>query len=343
MNKKYAVWNNKGGVGKTFLTYSLSVEYAIAHPEENVIVIDMCPQANVSEIILGGNGEGEDLLSNLVNQNNTIAGYIKNRFSSSQFSRLGTEMNYFVQANKYNESMPDNLYLLSGDIDLDICSRIISHIGSSPRREAWRTSRSLLIDLIDTFEKSHSEKANTFFIDCNPSFSNYTELAILSANRLIVPCTADAASIRGIKNLIKLVYGISIENETMSDDYLDFNKEASNATFKLPDIHLFIQNRSRTLDKAATKAYQAHADKITEISNNIGTNYSDIFTKDSKLNSRISHLKDSNTLAAIINHEGCPISALKHKKYDIYGKDTQANQDQINALKLDVNEIVKLL
>ena len=264
MNKKYVVWNNKGGVGKTFLTYTLASEYAIENPEENVVVIDACPQSNVSEIILGGNGEGEQELNTLANSNTTIAGYIKERFNNSQFSKLGTELKYFIKAIDHNSDMPNNLYLLPGDIDLDICSRLIAHIGSSPKRDAWRTSRSLIIDLITSFEQS-SEKPTTFFIDCNPSFSTYTELAILSANRLIVPCTADAASIRGIKNLIKLIYGVSLSLTPIPDEFLDFHKEAEQAKFTLPKLHLFIQNRSRTTDKSATKAYQAHADEIEKI------------------------------------------------------------------------------
>lgn len=39
-NTKYLVWNNKGGVGKTFLTYNLAVEFAISHPDQDVVVID---------------------------------------------------------------------------------------------------------------------------------------------------------------------------------------------------------------------------------------------------------------------------------------------------------------
>ncbi|HAH8928869.1 TPA: ParA family protein, partial [Escherichia coli] len=97
-NTKYLVWNNKGGVGKTFLTYNLAVEFAISHPDQDVVVIDSCPQSNVSEIILGGNGTGEENLNKLRDRNVTIAGYIKERFSKSPLSRLGNESSYFVRA-----------------------------------------------------------------------------------------------------------------------------------------------------------------------------------------------------------------------------------------------------
>ena len=45
--------NTQGGVGKTTLTYHLSTNYAEEHPEERVLVIDMCPQANISSALLG--------------------------------------------------------------------------------------------------------------------------------------------------------------------------------------------------------------------------------------------------------------------------------------------------
>jgi cellulose biosynthesis protein BcsQ len=50
----YAFWNNKGGVGKSFLCFVAASEYAHRHPGTDVYVIDLCPQGNVSEILLGG-------------------------------------------------------------------------------------------------------------------------------------------------------------------------------------------------------------------------------------------------------------------------------------------------
>ncbi|WP_164707100.1 ParA family protein, partial [Pseudomonas viridiflava] len=50
----YAVWNNKGGTGKTSLTFQAVIRFAEMNPEKKVLVVDMCPQANLSELFLGG-------------------------------------------------------------------------------------------------------------------------------------------------------------------------------------------------------------------------------------------------------------------------------------------------
>ena len=59
--KSYVTWNNKGGVGKTTLTFHVATHYALTRPPlalspETVLVIDLCPQANVS---MAGNGKRE--------------------------------------------------------------------------------------------------------------------------------------------------------------------------------------------------------------------------------------------------------------------------------------------
>lgn len=343
-NKKYLVWNNKGGVGKTFLSYSLSVEYALAHPGEDVVVIDACPQSNISEMLLGGNGLGQENLNKYRETNKTIAGYIKDRFRKSPLAKLGYESSYFVKVDTVNIKMPNNLYLLPGDVDLDICSRLIAHIGSSPVKGAWKTSRSMMSDLIESFEmdKNSSGRPKTFFIDCNPSFANYTELAVVSSNRIIIPCTADAASIRGIKNLIKLIFGVSIDKAEQDDMFLDFNKEARTNSIELPKLHMFIQNRSRTNERDAARAFKSHAEEIERISGELVISHSELFTPD-VMRSRVANVKDGNTLAAIINHEGCPISTLLPKRYMIYGKPTQANKKQIDALSDDIHAVVESL
>ena len=50
----YAFWNNKGGTGKTSLAFQSIALYAEKHPEQRILAIDLCPQANLSELMLGG-------------------------------------------------------------------------------------------------------------------------------------------------------------------------------------------------------------------------------------------------------------------------------------------------
>lgn len=344
-NSKYLIWNNKGGVGKTFLTYVLAVEYAIQHPDEDIVVVDACPQSNVSEMILGGNGKGEEQLGKYRENNVTIAGYIKERYEKSRSNRLGTEASYFVQAATSNPNMPTNLFLLPGDVDLDICSTIINYLGNAPERGAWKKSRYLLSDLIESFEqkKETNKRKQVFFIDCNPSFANYTEMAVIAANRVIVPCTADAASIRGITNLFKLIFGVSLDAKYHLEDdiFMAFNANAKDNAIVLPKVHLFVLNRSRSHLKDAAKAFQAHVDTIDKLADKISREYPELFTE--LMGDRVCNVKDGNTLASIMNHEGLPLSKLRQAKYTIYGNETQANNSQITPLVEDVNNVIVTL
>jgi len=342
---KYMIWNNKGGVGKTFLTYMLSVEYALAHPYEDVIVIDACPQSNVSEMILGGNGIGEENLSRYRENNLTIAGYIKDRYEKARSTKLGTEIQYFVKAHDANNKMPENLFLLPGDFALDICSAIINFLATAPERGAWKKSRLLLNDLIETFEqkKEIEPRKKVFFIDCNPSFANYTEMVALAANRIIIPCTADAASLRGIINSIKLIYGISLSSVDKPEEniFLMFNANATENGLNLPLIHSFVLNRSRAHFKSAAKAFQAHLDEIENLASSIKTKYSDVFL--GSQDAKVVNIKDGNTLASIINHEGIPLRNLSPGKYVIYGQEAKANKTQIDPLLEDLDVLINQL
>jgi len=346
---KYMVWNNKGGVGKTFITYVLASEYAIENPEEDVIVADLCPQANVSEMLLGGNGFGEKNLQNCYDNQRTIASYIKARYDKSRFGNLGDEISYFVKVSDYNKEMPGNLYLLPGDMDLDICSTIINYLAQAPERSAWVKSRKFLADLLLPFAGGGKNRKKNYFFDCNPSFANYTEMAVIASDRVIVPCTADAASIRGIHNLFRMIYGIRIGKEFSNDEVFDtFNSKIKEAGIEPPKIHMFIQNKSRVKDTKgkkdtkATTAFHAHILEIEDIASQLSKTYSNYFTNsdDGKI---VRNIKDGNTLASILNHTGLPLSKVQPKKYNIYGKRTQANQSQIDPLLKDVENCLLYL
>jgi len=337
---RYIVWNNKGGVGKTFLTYCMAVEYAKKNPNKIVAVVDLCPQANISEMLLGGDGPGEEKLTALFNADRTVASYIKSRYDKSRFGKIGNEINFFVQVKEYNSNMPGNLYLLPGDNDLDVCSLLIDYLASAPERNAWFKSRSLLADLVETFENNYKKEECVVFIDSNPSFANYTQMGVVIANRIIVPCTADSASIRGIFNIFRLILGIKGDSRLSEEIFDTFFQKMKEAGSSPPKIHSFILNKARTLEANATKAYKAHVNEIKKIATDLYMKHSDNFTNRNENEDRFFDLKDGNTLAVVLNYGGMLPSQLTHKRYEVYGTATQVNQAQIDLFLENLNIVV---
>ena len=102
----YAFWNNKGGVGKSFLSFVAATEYARTYPDTDVYVIDLCPQANISETLLGN----PDVIHKLIGQTPraTVAGYIEARLNSP-FRPLKDVSSYVCRPRDFNAKLPVNL------------------------------------------------------------------------------------------------------------------------------------------------------------------------------------------------------------------------------------------
>ena len=134
----YALWNNKGGVGKSYLTFQIAAEYARTHPNQNVLVIDMCPQANASSMLLGGMVRGEDALNALSSADPrlTIAGYIRERIASPyQNPRIGAR--YLHRISDHNGMIPSNLHLVVGDEELEMLASRVAGAARPGPDDAW--------------------------------------------------------------------------------------------------------------------------------------------------------------------------------------------------------------
>ncbi|MCL2611230.1 MAG: AAA family ATPase [Defluviitaleaceae bacterium] len=198
----------------------------------------------------------------------------------------------------------------------------------SPQKDSWKISRNLLNDLITSFEDKHSSQDCVFFIDCNPSFSNYTELAILSANYLIVPCTSDPASLHGIKNVSRILYKKEVDNGI----YIQFKERAEQEGFKLPEFYAYINNKNRTKNKKSAIAFKAASEDI----NNYVTSHFDTSIK-------AFEVKDCNTLAVIMDYNGIKPSDLTASSYKTYSRRTQASESQIKPFREKLEKIINML
>src|SRR5258708_5759578 len=134
----YAIWNNKGGVGKSYLTFQIASEYARMHPSNKILVIDMCPQADSSSMLLGGMENGERRLEELygASPRQTIAGYIRERISSPYLDpHVGAS--YIHRVHTLNPTVPANLYLVVGDYELELLASRVRGATTPGPDDAW--------------------------------------------------------------------------------------------------------------------------------------------------------------------------------------------------------------
>ena len=318
---RYAIWNNKGGVGKSFLTFIFACEYAATHPDKIVNVIDMCPQANVSEIFLGGNGKGADELTKLLESSSnrqTIGGYFDSRIVQPH-KTTGNERNIPMQPYTVNDKIPKNLFLVAGDPSLEVQAEAINQIANqSLPGDSWRNVHSWLADLCSALENANQD--STFFIDCNPSFAAYTELSIVAADKLIVPCSADGSSARAIDNIGQLVYGHRVPTQYQG---AMFSSRLKTEHLNPPTIGLVIMNRSTQYNRKASKAFGAMFDAIRDRTRDLlqsepqarGGGYSDYFLD----------IPDTHSVAIVASHLGLPIREIAVGKYQVFDEEPQVN------------------
>lgn len=161
----YAIWNNKGGVGKSYLTFQVASEYAQQNPDKKVLVIDLCPQANSSSMLLGGMINGENALTDLHGTvpRTSIAGYIDDRIVSPyQNPRTGSR--YLTRLSGINQALPTNLYLIAGDEQLELQSSRVRAATERGPDDAWRLVHMWIRDLIADIANAWADTEHTVFI-----------------------------------------------------------------------------------------------------------------------------------------------------------------------------------
>jgi cellulose biosynthesis protein BcsQ len=346
----YAIWNNKGGVGKSYLTFQLASEYARQNPHKKVLVVDICPQANSSSMLLGGMDQGEARLTQIHTQHprRTISGYIEERIRSPYMSpNSGTS--YITQVLQYNTSVPSNVYLVVGDEQLEIQSSRVSSATNPGPQDAWRIVHLWIRDLITDIQNSWNNGNNCVFIDCNPSFSIYTELALTAAERLLIPFSADGSSKRAVKAVLALVYGIQRHT---GDAQSEFFLNSQKYRMALPMIYMYVGNRLTQMNSSSASAFRTVVNEIgKEIWAVWGTTPQFFCIHPSGASTPISQkafkemfqyeVNDANTASVVSGALGIPIASLTAGQKNVAGRNIPINQSQLDKQVPNIRELVQ--
>jgi cellulose biosynthesis protein BcsQ len=341
----YAFWNNKGGVGKSFLCFITACEYAHRHPESDVYVVDLCPQANVSETLLGGFKQSSHALRDLIRRRPrmTVAGYLEARLSSP-FQMISDISAFVCRPSDTNKNVPKNLYLVCGDNLLEILSEAIRQTSQlAIPQDAWKKVLSWVKDLTASFRERSIGRDFVVLVDCNPSFAIYTQLALVASTHIMVPFTADDSSRRAIENVIALLYGIG-DPEVMTYARISFSKRASEDRVDVPQLHSFVSNRQTFYEGKASKAFEAVSKTIKDTIDEIYAKHRSIFANpQAKPSESFIEVPDYHSACVVSAMTGTPLHKLTPGPKELGGERIQINRIPLDKYRSALQKVVDRL
>ncbi|MBV6657276.1 MAG: AAA family ATPase [Devosiaceae bacterium] len=324
---RYAFWNNKGGTGKTTLCFQTICSLARNNPDKRILAIDVCPQANLSELLLGSlQGGGSNILLQLQGGNlrQSIGGYFELRLPSAYMVPQFNPHDYITQPNDYNRLVPDNIDLLAGDAILELQANTMysqSIIPNAAVPNPWLS----VIDWLNDFLHLTGNHYDYVVLDLNPSFSLYTQIALAAVNRIVLPVMADDSSRRAIQNAFALSYGLQLPSPTYKQ--YSFANQMQDAGRSTALTHLIVKNRL-TQYVVAASGYASVLSSIDKDVSKLMSSNPEVFSGGSVPDCFV-EVKDFQTCGVVAAARGMPFYQMSAKSYDIQGRRTQVKADQI--------------
>jgi chromosome partitioning protein len=168
-----AVINQKGGVGKTTTVINLAASLSILG--QNNLIIDLDPQGNATTGLGKSNNDENNNIYNLLIGKSKLQEVIQN-----------TEVN--------------NLDLVGSNVNLS----------GLEVETANDSNRAFILKKILEEEKILLSKYDNIFIDCPPSLSLLTIMALVASEELLVPLQTEFFALEGISQLVKTIDRIKV-------------------------------------------------------------------------------------------------------------------------------------
>ncbi len=169
-----AVINQKGGVGKTTTVVNLAASLSILG--QKILVIDLDPQGNATTGLGKSNNDENNNIYNLL---------IKKK-----------ELLNVIQKTKIS-----NLDIIGSNVNL-------SGLEVETANDSNRAF--LLKEILKEENKNIIESYDNVFIDCPPSLSLLTIMALVTSDEILVPLQTEFFALEGISQLVKTIDRIKV-------------------------------------------------------------------------------------------------------------------------------------
>ena len=338
MTIKYAFWNNKGGTGKTSLAFQSICRYAEKNSNRKILAVDICPQANLSELFLGGltNSGSKRLLERQgLTPRCSLGGYFQLRLPSPYSLPNFSAQDFISTPFSYNKAIPTNIDLVCGDPLLELQANAVNTLSNQqiPGTNTWIAIIDWLQDLLDKVK----DKYDIVFMDCNPSFSLYTQIALATADKLILPVMADDSSRRAIQNAFSLIYGLKLPSDIYAS--YAFATKLHQANRPLPKVHLLVKNRL-TQYMGPASAYEAVLQQIRHDVQSLINENPNIFTTNN-IQECFVDIRDFQTAGVVAFARGLPFSKLSSGKQTVNGHRVQVKEEYRQNCIEAIDDLIK--
>lgn len=272
--------NMKGGVGKTTLCKELGY-YMAKVKNKKMLFIDIDPQSNLTQSFFrkyGYKQKGELKVEDESNENN------KGDEKSKSYKETDISIERLFSKSKLDDSdetailkLEENVHIIPGTLN------------------AIFTERSTRSDMIEEMLEKYLNQNNIYsvydyiFIDCPPTYSNYTVASILPSDFYITPVKPDTYSILGLKMMYKVV------GDIMDNKYKYFEGKS------LANIGVVFTSMPKNLHKYEQKLIQSIKESkvLKEQETYI---FEENFVKNTELQKNISYfIADNNSIISIMN------------------------------------------
>ena len=173
--KIISVINQKGGVGKT--TSAINLAAGLSQQNKKILVIDLDPQGNATT------GLG---LSNMDRSSDTIYGVLNG----------AKEIIDVIKKTKF-----ENLDIITSNVDLS---------GLEVETADDNNRAFILKAKLTSYLNNSGSIYDYILIDCPPSLSLLTVMALVSSNSLLVPLQTEFFALEGLTQLIKTIERIKV-------------------------------------------------------------------------------------------------------------------------------------